>query len=92
MPEYVRVREGAWEYTIPKHRVTEGLEVLDKDPLAPSGKPASPKPVTALGTPAPGSKQERRRAAKKAATPQASEADSPGVDAGQTSAEPEQEN
>ena len=87
MPEYVRVREGAWEYTIPTHRVTDGVEVLDKDALTPSGKPAPPKPVTPLGTPAPGSKQERKRAAKKTSV-----APSPGEDAGQTSAELEQEN
>lgn len=84
--EYVRVREGDWEYSIPKYRLAEGLEVLDKEALAPSGEPIPPKPVTALGTPAPGSQQERQRAA------QTSAAQSPGVDAGQTSATPEGDN
>lgn len=88
MPDHVRVREGGWEYTIrKKKRPPKGLEVLDKDPYAPSGKPAPPKPVTKLGTPAPGSKQERARTAKKT-----SGGKSPGGDAGQSSAAPEQEN
>jgi hypothetical protein len=88
MAEYVRVREGRWEYTLRKGHVPKGVTVLkDKDPLSPSGKPAPPKPVTDLGTPAPGSKQERKRAAKKT-----SAAKSRGVDAGQTSAKPETEN
>lgn len=86
MPDYVRVREGKWEYSIPKRRVTEGVEVLDKDALARNGKPLPPKPITDLGTPAPGSRQERQRAKK------TSGASVPGEDAGQSSATPEQEN
>lgn len=85
MTKHVRVREGNWEYSIPEFRKAEGLEVLDKPALAPSGKPIPPKPVTALGTPAPGSQQERKR------NPKTPEATSPGKDAGQTSATPETE-
>lgn len=91
MRDPVRVREGDWEYTIPKARVTDGVKVLDKDAVAANGKPLDPKPVTAMGTPAPGSKTERRRAAKKAA-PKTSGADSSGKDAGQTSADTDKEN
>lgn len=80
MTDYVRVREGGWEYSVEKRLLPEGLEVLDKSPYAPSGKVAPPKPVTPLGTPAPGSKQERRRTTKK------SEAARQGTDAGQSSA------
>lgn len=80
MTDHVRVREGNWEYTIPKRRVTDGVEVLDKDPYAPSGKPAAPKPVTPLGTPAPGSKKERER------TNKTSEAKALGEVAGQSAA------
>jgi hypothetical protein len=86
MPDYVRVREGRWEYSIPARRVTDGVEVLDKDPYERSGKPRKPMPVTDLGTPAPGSKKERQRAKK---TP---EANALGEDAGQSSATPEEEN
>jgi hypothetical protein len=89
MTSYVRVREGKWEYSIPESRLPdeapEGFEVLDKSPFAPSGKLAPPIPVTPLGTPAAGSKQERQRAAK------TSGANSPGKNAGQTSATPEEE-
>lgn len=85
MPKYVRVREGDWEFSVPEHR-RGGLEVLDKAALAPSGKPLPPKPVTALGTPAPGSKKERQRAQK------TTEANALGEDAGQSSATPEEEN
>lgn len=86
MPKYVRVREGAWEYSIPEHRLADGLDVLDKPALAPSGKPLPPKPVTQLGTPAPGSKQERKRDQKTTG------AKVSGEDDGQTSAALEQEN
>lgn len=85
MPEFKRVREGGWEYSIPEHRVTDGVEVLDKPATHPSGKPLPPKPVTPLGTPAPGSKQERKRA-------QTSGAQDSGENAGQTSAAPKKEN
>lgn len=80
MADHVRVREGGWEYSIEKRLLPEGLEVLDKSPYAPSGKVAPPKPVTPLGTPAPGSVQERKRETRK------SEASSRGTDAGQSSA------
>ena len=85
MPDYKRVRENGWEYSIPASRVTEGVEVLDKPALHPSGKPLPPKPVTALGDPAPRSKQERARAKK------TSRAQGSGEDAGQSSATPEKE-
>ncbi len=87
MTENVRVREGGWEYSIPKSRLTDGVEVLSKPAVAPSGRLLPPKPVTPLGTPAPGSKQERKRAAKKT-----SGAPDSGKNAGQTSAAPEKEN
>lgn len=83
MTDYVRVREGGWEYTIPKSRVADGVEVLDKDPLGTNGKPAPPKPVTKLGTAAPGSKQARKKTSGARAS---------GGDAGQSSASSEQEN
>lgn len=86
MPEFKRVREGGWEYSIPATRVTDAVEVLDKRALAPSGKPIPPKPVTDLGTPATGSKRDRQRTATKT-----TEVDSPGKDAGETSATPETE-
>jgi hypothetical protein len=99
MTDYVRVREGAWEYSPQRHQIAdpEAVEFLDKPATHPSGRPLEPKPVTPLGTPGAGSKQERRRAtkktaAKKAAAPKTPEADSPGKDAGQTSATPETEN
>lgn len=91
MPKYVRVREGDWEYSIPEHRLADGLKVLDKDALAPSGKPAAPKPVTPLGTPRAGSKQDRRRRATKKAAPKTTGASVSGEDAGQKSAAPEEE-
>lgn len=86
MPEYKRVRENGWEYSIPVGRVTDGVEVLDKPATAPSGRPLPPKPVTALGDPAPGSKKDRERAQK------TTRANGSGEDAGQKSAAPEQEN
>lgn len=92
MTDYVRVREGDWEYSIPEHRLADGLNVLDKDALAPSGKPLPPKPVTPLGTPRAGSKQERSRATKEAATKKTTGASGPGETAGQKSAALEQEN
>lgn len=85
MTEFKRVRESGWEYTIPARRVADGVEVLDKPALAPSGKPITPKPVTPLGTPAPGSRQERKRGN------QTSEANVLGEDAGQSAA-PDKEN
>lgn len=86
MTDLVRVREGNWEYTLPKKRVPEGMKVLDKPATARNGKALPPKPVTPLGTPAPGSKQERQRAAKKT-----SGANDSGKDAGHSSAETEEE-
>ena len=84
--EYVRVREGGWEYTLRRDMVPKDdrVTVLDKDPLAPNGTPAPPKPVTALGDPAPGSKQARKRSQ--------TSADRGGKDAGQTSADTTKEN
>lgn len=80
MPEFKRVREGGWEYSIPAEHVTDGVTVLDKPALHPSGKPFPPKPITPLGTPAPGSKKDRQRAT------QTTGAQGSGEDAGQTSA------
>jgi hypothetical protein len=77
MPDYqrdgfVRVREGNWEYTIPEDRVSEGVTVVDKPTHAPSGDLLPPKPVTTLGTSAPGARRKRatkKAAAKKTASP-----------------------
>lgn len=84
---HVRVREGGWEYTVERRLLPDDdrLTVLDKDPYGPSGDPAPPKPVTDLGTPAPGSKKERERA-------QTTAANRGGDGAGQKSAAPEKEN
>jgi hypothetical protein len=65
MTEYIRVREPGWEITIPKSRLHETHEVLDKPALQPSGAPVPPKPVTPLGVSATGGR--RKSGAKKAA-------------------------
>lgn len=89
MPDYVRVRDESTghEFTIPRGRLTDGLKVIDKPAMTPSGRRRDVTYRLPLGTPRPGSKQERRRSTKKT-----SEAASLGKDAGQTSATPEQEN
>lgn len=97
--ELVRVKDNTTrhEYTTERRFVVDGLTVLDKPAAAPSGKPLPPKYHSPLGTPAPGSKQERRRqtakkaAAKKAAAPKDTGAKGSGTDAGQTSADPTKE-
>lgn len=83
MTDYVRVREGKWEYSIPAHRVTDAVQILDKPAVAGSGEAIPPKPVTALGTPAPGSKKDR--------TQQTFGAQGSDENAGQTSATTEKE-
>lgn len=79
---HVRVREGGWEYTVRRDQLVddERLTVLDKDPFAPSGDPAPPKPVMPLGEPAPGTKKQRERT-------QTTAAKGGGEDAGQSSAD-----
>lgn len=86
MTDYVRVREGAWEYTLRRDQVPndERVTVLDKNALAPNGTPAPPKPVTPLGEPAPGTKKARERN-------QTSAASRGGDNAGQASADPKKE-
>jgi hypothetical protein len=82
MTEYVRVREGGWEYTVERRLLVndERVTVLDKSPFAPSGDPAPPKPVMPLGEPAPGTKKDRERTHSTAAK-------GGGKDAGQSSAD-----
>lgn len=94
MPEYVRVKDDVTrhEYTTEKRLLVDGLTVIDKPALAPSGLPVPVKYHSPLGTPASGSKQERKRAAakktaaKKATASKDSGAQGSGTDAGQTSA------
>lgn len=96
MTDYVRIKDpgsGA-EYTYDTAKVDAlGLHdaVIDKDALGPDGLPAPTKPHLAKGTPLPGSTADRRRSAKKTAAKKTTEANSPGEDAGQTSATPETE-
>lgn len=82
MTEYVRVREGAWEYTVERRLLVDDdrLTVLDKNPFAPNGDPAAPKPVMPLGEPAPGTRMDRERT-------QMTVAKGGGKDAGQSSAD-----
>lgn len=89
MPELHRIKDpvsGA-EYTYDDAKVVAlGLqdEVVDKPTRERNGKPAAAKPRMPLGTPRPGSAQDRRRT-------QTSGDDTPGKDAGQSSADTEEE-
>lgn len=89
MPEYVRVRDDGTghELTIRKSQLGDGMTKIDKPALSPSGEPAPVLYRTKLGTPRPGSKQDRKRESTKT-----SEATSPGDSAGHTSASPKKEN
>ena len=90
--ELVRVKDDTTrhEYTTERRFVVDGLTELDKPATHPNGTALPPKYHSPLGTPAPGSTQERARTAKKAA-PKDSGAQGSGTDAGQTSANPSKE-
>lgn len=98
MTEYLRLADESAEFTYDRAKVEAlGLQdlVIDKDPLGPDGLPAPTKPRLPMGEPLPGSSSDRRRQTAKesvAAKKKTTEADSPGEDAGQTSAAPETEN